>query len=246
MDEAGQRRLQLQTRIGALRHDLAASLQLALEAALQELPAGLQQLSLGDFLALMDLAAAPAPPTARKRRIHGLDAEDVQRLTLFAADTDPTRRVTRSMAARLRKETLGAPRDSGIVPPTPRLFHGLPETPAAIRQHIRENRQEGARPIRIAGSTIRATNIRATNIRATNIRVASIGPAGNENRPQPGPAVTNLIHMELSDGKVVDLDLTKSPGSVFGSIGSEKTGEVKEWLSQYASAFTSFLKRLGA
>lgn len=241
MDEAGQRRLELQTRIGALRHDLAASLQLALEAALQELPAGLQQLSLGHFLALMDLAAAPAPPTARKRRIQGLDAEDVQRLTLFAADTDPTRRVTRSMAARLRKETLGAPRDSGIVPPTPRLFHGLPETPAAIRQHIRENRQEGARPIRIAGSTIRATNICATSIRA-----ASIGPIGNENRPQPGPAVTNLIHMELSDGKVVDLDLTKSPGSVFGSIGSEKTGEVKEWLSQYASAFTSFLKRLGA
>ncbi len=207
--------------IAGLRAEVLNTLQSDVKTALDNLPPSLRDMTLRDFLSLIEVAPQ-IESTPRKRKILGLDATDVARISTIN-NTD--RRMTRSMTAKMRQESFIIPRDSNIIPPaTPRLFPGLPETPAAIRQRIQRN--EVAKPVRIAGSTIRATNIVA---------------AEKENEVN----VMNLIHMELSDGKVVDVDLTKSPGSVFTGIGKEKATEVKEWLSQYANAFTSFLKRLG-
>lgn len=231
------RRAELQGSIDQIRKELENILNNELNKFMESLPEELRALTLGQFLALVQIVneePSDANRRKRKRTILGLDSEEVQRLTL----ADSGRRVTRSMAARQRQDSLGgtALRTSNIfadVPATPKLFAGLPETPAAIRQQLKKN--PGARPVRIAGSTIRTTNITST----------ACVDSGKENKA-PNPAVQNLIHMELSDGKIVDLDLTKSPGSVLSGVGAEKTHEVKEWLSQYASAFTSFLKRLGA
>jgi hypothetical protein len=214
-------------------------------------------MTLRQFLALISLnqeSIEPplVPASKRKKTILGLPAEEVQRMTMGFNTEDSGRRMTRSMAARLRSESLAGGRDSmiGEVPATPRLFPGLPETPAAIRKQLRQQQQQQhqqgdanpastqPRPIRIAGSTIRATNMAPPQTPKSQ-SYQNVGKAVN-------PAVQNLIHMELSDGKTLDLDLTKSPGSLFTGIGIEKAGEVKEWLSQYASAFTSFIKRLGA
>ena len=239
------RRDHLQREAALIRRELESNLQRELEQALDSLPEALRCMTLRQFLSLLALQpeAPLAPPSKRKKTIMGLSAEEVQRMSMSFDVADPGRRVTRSMAAQMRKESLAGGRESlvGPVPATPRLYPGLPETPAAIRHQLKQQQQQQPggqpRPIRIAGSTIRATNI-----------AASLSTP----KPKPGsgkavnPAVQNLIHMELSDGKTLDLDLTRSPGSLFTGIGAEKAGEVKEWLSQYASAFTSFIKRLGA
>lgn len=246
------RRDHLEKEAALIRAQLQADLERDLEQAMNTLPDGLRGMTFRQFLSLLSLIedAPIAPPSKRKKTILGLPAEEVQRFTMGYNLEDSGRRVTRSMAARLRSESLAGGRESivGPVPATPRLFPGLPETPAAIRKQLREQKDINStqttqpisnelRPIRIAGSTIRATNIAQP-------------PETPKHQPYPtkavNPAVQNLIHMELSDGKTLDLDLTKSPGSLFTGIGIEKAGEVKEWLSQYASAFTSFIKRLGA
>lgn len=249
--EIEDRKYFLEQEADAIRSQLVGELESSLKRALDEMPAEIRGLSLQQFLALVSTAttktsSGPAnePSAKRKKTILGLDSEDVLR---FSQIQDPGRRLTRSMAAKMRQESFGGTeyRESNIfrvpsntVPQTPKLFAGLPETPAAVRKQLKQ--LKGADPIRIAGSTIRATNIQSHPTRPTMSHRTA-----DENRA-PNPAVQNLIQMELSDGKIVDLDLTKSPGSVFTGIGREKAGEVKEWLSQYANAFSSFLKRLGS
>lgn len=240
-----ERKIYLKREAEVLRAQLVNDLEKSLQQALDKLPVEIRGLSLEQFLALISTATQqPAltsyePSAKRKKTIMGLDSEEVLRVSQIY---DPGRRLTRSMAAKMRQESFGGIRESNMfntVPQTPKLFAGLPETPAAIRQQLKQ--QNGPAPIRIAGSTIRATNI------VSNTRPVDSTQANNSDENKaPNPTVQNLIHMELSDGKIVDLDLTKSPGSVFTGIGREKAGEVKEWLSQYANAFSSFIKRLGA
>jgi len=238
-----ERREAMQAQIDLIRTDLQDELNSCLREALAELPESIKCLSLGQFLILLNvtqevnLPSVPMTGTKRKRTICGLDEGDLKRMTIGFGDDG--RRVTRSMAAKMRQSGIFRESLVGDVPATPKLCPGLPETPLAIRQQLRAAPPATNRPNRIAGSTIRATNI-------VPKPVPAIDECDQKENKAPNPSVTNLIHMELSDGKIVDLDLTKSPGSVLSAVGKEKAVEVKEWLSQYANAFTSFLKRLGA
>jgi len=245
------RKLCLLEQSNILKAQLQADLEVEMEKAMQSLPVSLQSLTLRQFLQLLALddpkCVVTEPSAKRKKTIMGLSSEEVQRMTLDFA-SDPSRRLTRSMTAQLRKESLAGRESIGMFPPsTPRLFPGLPETPAAVRAQLRQqvHPQQKAQLVRIAGSTIRATNIMASQTPLAKPFSRNKPKSGQENKA-PNPSVQNLIHMELSDGKMLDLDLTKSPGSIFMDVGAEKKGEVKEWLSQYASAFTNFIKRLGA
>lgn len=240
------------------------SLQKVVTEALAKMPKELVEMNLEDFLALLSVyttkSADDEVENAKKKRkqtILGLDVKDVNRLTIGLSE-DSGRRLTRSMAAKLRQQTLviAEPTEEQRKQwmATPKLYPGLPETPAIIRQAIREEKAATmANPIRIAGSTIRATNIQAepptpvTQAKRvkTSKTVRKISE-NDENCKAANPLVSNLIHMELSDGKILDVDLTQSPGTIFKGMEKDKTSEVKQWLSQYANSFTNFLKRLGA
>lgn len=251
----------LQDQIARRRSHLRSDLQTGVDEALNSMPEELVRMRLDSFLVLIELFSEKAQEpclqfemksTARKLKqtMMGLDINDVNRLTLnFYNDSD--RRITRSMAAKLRQQSVltnGQNNDyQTSVLATPKLFKGLPETPAVIRQQIKEQRNIVSRPIRIAGSTIRATN-KSENAPQNNViqPKPSCKSGVNKKVPPANSQIANLIHMELPDGKILDVDLTKSPGAIFDNMPKDKTREVKEWLSQYATTFTSFLKRLGA
>jgi hypothetical protein len=247
------------------RAALQSSLQKVVTEALAKMPKELVEMNLEDFLSLLSIYSTKTSAEdevenikkKRKQTILGLDLEDVDRLTMGFPE-DSGRRLTRAMAAKLRQQTLvmkeltEEQKKQWVA--TPKLHPGLPETPAIIRQAIREEKAATmANPIRIAGSTIRATNIQAeppTPItkaqRTKTSKIVRKISENDENCKAANPLVSNLIHMELSDGKILDVDLTQSPGTIFKGMEKDKTSEVKQWLSQYANSFTNFLKRLGA
>jgi hypothetical protein len=262
----------LKDKIASERASLYSNLQNIVNEAMAKMPKELVEMNLEDFLCLLSIYSAKSidneldnAKRKRKQTILGLDMKEVNRLTMGFPE-DSGRRLTRSMAAKLRQQTLviGEPTEEQKRQwmATPRLHPGLPETPAIIRQAIKEEKsgvapaQAKANPIRIAGSTIRATNIihqdqepptPLTQAKRTKMdKNTKKMPENDENSKAANPLVSNLIHMELSDGKILDVDLTQSPGTIFKGMEKEKTSEVKQWLSQYANSFTNFLKRLGA
>lgn len=183
------------------------------------------------------------------------------------------RRITRAMASKLeeaetpltkRPKMMSLVGEEGKrrttttrlpVPATPKFHPGLPETPAQIKRAAGGvvPKFEQSRPVRIARSTIRtvptrssSSSIIATDSKEEKTAVALTG------KTKRAPTTANpfqdvgVVSMELSNGRTVDLDITKSPTTAISALdlGVDALKEVKQKMQTYANQLRSFFTKL--
>lgn len=56
------------------------------------------------------------------------------------------------------------------------------------------------------------------------------------------PSSTGIVQFQLDDGKVVDLDFSRSPESTLQVLGNDALGEVKAKIETYTNQFMKYLK----
>ena len=239
------------------RADLLKEYDVLVKKELKSLPKELLSMTVRDLLQLAEMAdytdTVPSSAT-KKRRIESRDSEIID-----------SRRVTRSMA---RNSSLYIPStttttNASDVPSTPKLHPLLPETPAVLRKAIRlakasqpdpidepsEETPDFKRPVRIARSTIRV--VPADD---ANVFKAPIAPKSRKSvrhsaittttAKQEAPHDSTVVSLELSDGKVLDVDLSQSPKTMFKGMGKEAVKEVKSKMQTYAMQLRAFFKKL--
>ncbi|PJF18534.1 hypothetical protein PSACC_01680 [Paramicrosporidium saccamoebae] len=145
---------------------------------------------------------------------------------------DKERRMTRSMARHSQRETIVVEQkrqtivtETNTVAQTPKFHPGLPETPAALRGNRKRNTAT-------AKATTNSSNIFAeprTTIRGS---ISSKRAAG-------------LMSVELTDGKVLDVDITESPKWCAGQVEKmEWDGTVTELLLNYSGCVYTTLRTI--
>lgn len=174
---------------------------------------------------------------------------------------DNTRRVTRSMT---RSSSIAAVADnqSSLIPSTPRLHPLLPETPAILRKAIKLAKEtdhhttaddEFRRPVRITRSSIRVVRNENNNPNVFKQPTVPKKPTRQsnvkrrKNEEEEGNVVeldSTVVSLELSNGKVLDVDLSQSPKSMFKGLGSDAVKEVKSKMKTYAAQLRAFFKKL--
>jgi hypothetical protein len=213
-------------------------------------------MKLRDFLLLTDIASvvdSTVTASAKKRKVSTVSEAD----TSGGISMDSTRRVTRSMS---RTSSLYIPatqqqqRHSQLaVPSTPQLHPLLPETPAALRKAIKlakattddatERLEEFKKPVRVARSTIRLAPSEDAHFKPPNpiVPPSTKKPAHSKSPP---PLDSTVVSLEMSDGKLLDVDLSQSPKTMFKGMGKEAVKEVKSKMQTYAQQLRAFFKKL--
>lgn len=201
--------------------------------AIKGLPGNVLSMKLRDFIQLssVDDSIIVEGSAVKKARLDHQDNEEILAENHTLTDG---RRVTRSMS-----------RNSSLyIPSTPQLHPLLPETPAVLRKAIKLAKAASStadddykRPVRITRSTIRASTIAAKQDEG-NVFKAPHKPAAVK------PADSTVVSLELSDGKVLDVDLSQSPKTMFKGMGKEAVKEVKSKMQTYAQQLRAFFKKL--
>lgn len=183
----------------------------------RELPVSVLQITLREFLQLemLPIVEARGPSIA-----------------------DKTRRVTRSMSAKLResitvedsKRMTMRTTDVPIITQTPKFHPGLPETPAAIRAARRRTSKALASNAAPKTSNIfNDPSVPVVRASITRKRTMDMG---------------SVMSVELTDGKVLDVDITQSPSKLLQGLGKDAVQEMRSKMQTYATHLKAFFKRL--
>lgn len=224
----GGERGRLEARITESRRLLETELNEALEQLRRELPAGVLSGTVRDFLQLQGF---------------------LQRVPVEGVPKDRERRVTRSLAAKVRMLSIAGHdtlHDSSVTQ-TPRFHPGLPETPAVIRNARSTN---AAHDLHKESSVFnrRTTRVARATIRPSAVQHSTDAPRTAVKRPAPTSTgkenVGGILSVELTNGKVLDVDITQSPSQMVGSLGREAIRDMKKTMQAYAAQLKSFFKRL--
>lgn len=260
-----ERQALLEKESARMRKELKRELEAYVKAEFSSLPTSIKNMTMRDFLQLLDFTAIEPPKSAVKRKRDTLvDKSDIEE-----DNRDTKRRVTRSMA---RSSSIYVGNSSGTasaqVPATPKLHPLLPETPAILRKAIRlekaareESNTDQAsaldfkKPVRITRSTIRV--IRGdTDPNANDVFKAPVAPTSRRSmRPSKVGGKTaaasnaiaedvSTVSVELSDGQVLDINLAESPKSMLKGLGTEAVKEVRAKIQTYAAQLRSLFKKL--
>jgi hypothetical protein len=242
------RRAFLDLKIGEMRRKMEKEINADLNDEIGRMPRALLNLSVREFLLLNNVLEHLNISEQTPRRSSISKRKRLEDTGEIETNLDPKRRVTRSMA-----------RNSSIyiqstipIPSTPQLHPLLPETPAMLRKAIKlagenDTQEEFKRPVRIARSTIRATNDdQSKNFFKAPMSRKSVrqSHANSAKEVSALEGDSNVVSLELSDGKVLDVDLSKSPKSMLKGLGSEAVKEVKNKMQAYAAQLRSFFKKL--
>lgn len=214
------------------RDALEEKLRKIISESLQSIPKELRVKPLKLFL------QPPPQSEGKRKRKTTMQTASSKPVRLESAIVD--RRVTRSMASQQEGEEPTKRQKVSLVPPnTPKFHPGLPETPAHVKKMAAAvPKFNQPRPIRIARSTIKSVTVprRSSIVQERRELEGKLNPFED----------VGLVSMELSNGRTVDLDITKSPTSALSALdlGVDALKEVKEKMQAYAKQLRSFFTRL--
>ena len=202
------------------RDELKKELEIAARELKSQLPEGLLNMRLVDFMLLQSIV----DPTVNKNEIDPEPLNNGRRMT---------RSATR-VSSIARKDSIITQYN---VPNTPSFNPALPETPADVRRAVRQKRA-------LADSNIFVVPDEQKKVRRiTRATIRNIAPAVEDKKSE---VLGGTISVELADGKTVDLDLTQSPSRVVQQIGQDKAAmkDLRGKMKQYASQLKTFFKKL--
>ena len=242
------RHLEVNEKLNRLRQELKNELAKNMISELNVLSPVVLTMSIREFLLLTDITTSLPRENYLKRQRETSTEED---------SFDVKRRITRSMARSSNITNTGTVNE---VPATPRLHPLLPETPAIIRKAIKLEKaakeeasvasKESApfikKSLRITRSTIRIAKSNCDNT-TNNVFKAPAHQKSTQNKKVQHEVEDQnaaVVSVELSDGKVLDINLAESPKSMFKGMGAEAVKEVRAKMQEYAAQLRSFFKKL--